>query len=71
VKYVFTDEIVTITSPISTETMKWEAFIKWKRISKYYLLYLSNHNFLNVNKSSISEQDIPKFESMLSSKINK
>jgi transposase InsO family protein len=42
VKYVFTDEIVTLTSPISTEMIKWEAFIKWKGISKYYLLYLSN-----------------------------
>jgi hypothetical protein len=70
-RYEFTDDIVSITSPISAETAKWEAFIKWKKLNNYYLLYVSNHGFLSINKSSIPAQDIPEFESMLSTKIRK
>lgn len=69
IKYVFTDEIVTITSPISTETIKWQAFIKWKRVSKYYLLYVSKNSFLCIAQPSIQKQDVPVFESLLANNI--
>ena len=35
VRYFFNDENVTVSSSISEGTVKWEVFIKWKRVGGY------------------------------------
>ncbi len=71
VKYVFNDDKVNVVSSISTGEVKWDAFVKWQEIANYYLLYVSNQQFICIPKSSIPEQDVTKFETMLSNKIKK
>ncbi|MFC1902269.1 YcxB family protein, partial [Chloroflexota bacterium] len=68
-KYVFNAEDITINSPISNEVVKWEAFIRWRKIAGHYLLYLSTATFLSINKSSIPVAQVDDFEAMLRSKI--
>ena len=70
-QYVFNDEGVSIKTTISDETSKWDIFIEWKKISGYYLIYVSSRNFLCIPKLVIPDQEIPAFESLLNGKINK
>ncbi|MFC1971952.1 YcxB family protein [Chloroflexota bacterium] len=68
-RFIFSDEDVSSTTPLSQGVVKWDAFIKWKKIAGFYVIYLSSESFLAIHKSHIPVQDIPAFEELLQNKI--
>jgi hypothetical protein len=68
-KYTFNDGDISIETLRSKSVVKWDAFIKWKRIAGYYFIYLSNNNFHLIPKSAIGEGNVAGFEALLRSKI--
>jgi hypothetical protein len=66
---VLNADSISITTPTAQQTAKWDAFVNWKRIGGYYVIYTTVATGLIVLKSAISPQDIPTFESLLSSNV--
>ncbi len=67
----FEDEGVRIESPNSNDFKKWNAFIKWRKVKDYYLLYIARPVFYVIKGENIPLDEIPKFESLLINKIGK
>jgi hypothetical protein len=70
-KYNFNDNEVEVETPLSKGTMKWESFVKWRKIQIYYLLYVSNNSIFIIPKSSIPDGNFSEFESLLSKHIKR
>jgi hypothetical protein len=65
----FEDDIVTVNSAISKSVVKWDAFLKWRKVAGSYLLYTIPTVFLVVKESSLPIGKTREFESLLTSKI--
>jgi hypothetical protein len=68
-RYVFIDNGVSQESSMSHSTMKWTAFVKWRKIAGYYLLYISKEHFVAIPRSEIPVDSVSELENLISSKI--
>ena len=67
--YTLSEDGMQASSSLVEETVKWQMFVKWKRVGGIYLLYTSGMGFLPVEKSAIPEGRADEFEALLDSKI--
>ncbi|HEX9897024.1 MAG TPA: YcxB family protein [Dehalococcoidales bacterium] len=70
-KFVFSPVEVLIDTPIGSEKSNWDAFISYKKVAGFYLLYVSAANMVMIPDKDIKAQDIPAFESLLREKLGK
>jgi hypothetical protein len=70
-RYKFEEARVTVETSISKKPLKWDAFVAWKRVGQYYLIYASRRSFLTIPKSRIPAEGVGAFEALLSRKIRK
>jgi hypothetical protein len=69
VKIIFSDSEVNIETPVSRETLKWNAFVAWRKNRWFYFLYSSSQSFISIPKSVIANNDFVTLESILSRNI--
>ena len=67
--FVFTEENISVKTPLIQSIIKWDIFHKWNTVNGYYILNISTQFFTAIPKSTIPVQDILSFESLLRSKI--
>jgi hypothetical protein len=71
VKYTFDRSGVVKETASSSQTLKWNAFVKWRKIGAYYLIYMSKRSFFVIPKAKIPVGKINNFENVLSQGIVK
>jgi len=69
VRYTFDDSQVVKEAATSRQTLGWDAFVKWRKIGAYYLIYMSKRSFFVIPRAMIPEGRSAAFESLLSQKI--
>lgn len=67
--YVFSEHDVLVNTPIGQSTYKWDAFVNWKKVAGFYLIYASRMTFYPVPVSLIPYRELSEFEALLRSKI--
>ncbi len=68
-KYIFSDDNISVNTPLTQGTLKWDVFNNWTMASGHYILYIGTQGFTAIPKSAIPVQDILSFEAFLKSKI--
>lgn len=71
VKYTFNESGVVKETAASRQTLKWNAFVRWRRVGAYYLIYTTKRSFFVIPKAKIPEGKITAFENLLSRGIIK
>jgi len=71
VKYKFNESGVVKETAASSQTLKWNAFVRWRKIGAYYLIYMSKRSFFVIPKAKIPGGKITAFENLLSRGIVK
>ena len=69
VKYTFDDSGVVKESGASRQKIDWVAFVRWRKIGAFYLIYQNKRSFFVVPKARIPASDVPAFETLLSRNI--
>ena len=68
-KYTFSNKGVLTVSANGEHHLKWDAFIDWKRIGDFYIIYVTKHTFIVIPQSAISAGEIPDFQRLLLKQI--
>jgi len=71
VKYTFDNSGVKKETANRTQTQKWDAFLRWRKIGAYYLIYGAKRSFFVIPKSRIPGRKVDLFENLLSRNIVK
>jgi predicted membrane protein len=69
VKYTFDRSEVVKETASSSQTLKWNVFHHWRKIGPYYLIYMTKRSFFVIPKVRIPEEQMNRFESLLSQGI--
>jgi len=69
VKYTFEESAVFKESANTSQTLRWDAFVRWRKIGAYYLIYQNKRSFFVVPKARIPEGRADRFESLLARKV--
>ena len=69
-EYNFSDDSISVKTPLTQGTLKWDVFHNWTVVDGYYILYITTQGFTAIPKSAIPSQDIQSFESLLRTKIS-
>lgn len=64
-KYTFSNKGVLTVSANGEHHLKWDAFIDWKRIGEFYIIYVTKHTFIVIPQSVIPAGEIPNFQRLL------
>ena len=70
VRFTFSETTVVIESRLGRQTVIWDAFVRWRKIGAYYLLYASKRRFFAVPKAKLPAGQAAAFEEMLKRKID-
>jgi hypothetical protein len=65
VKYIFDESKVVKETATSSQTIKWNSFVRWRAIGVYYLIYMTKRSFFVIPKAKIPEGKIEIFENLL------
>ncbi len=68
-RYVLNNEQVIIETPVKKEILNWETFAGWKKVTGYYLLFMSKYNFYSISISSIDTKDFDNFRYLLNDRV--
>ena len=71
VRYTFEETRVMKESSASSQTLRWDAFVRWRRIGPYYLIYQSKRSFFVVPRAKIPPDQMQAFEDLLGRKLQK
>ena len=69
VKYTFDHSGVVKESGASRQKIDWVAFVRWRKIGAFYLIYQNKRSFFVVPKARIPANDVTAFETLLSRNI--
>jgi hypothetical protein len=69
VRYTFDASGVVKTTTTTRQPLTWGAFLRWRKIGGYYLIYMSKRSFFVIPKARIQESRVEEFEVLLSQKI--
>jgi hypothetical protein len=69
VKYTFDEARVVKETAAASQTLGWNAFVRWRKIGAHYLIYMSRRSFFVIPKALIPQEKAAGFESLLSRKI--
>jgi hypothetical protein len=69
VKYTFDKSRVLKETATSSQILRWDAFIRWRKIGAYYLIYMSKRSFFVIPKTRIPEGKVVAFENLLTQGI--
>jgi hypothetical protein len=65
VKYTFSEYGVLKETAATSQTLKWNAFVRWRKIGAYYLIYMTKRSFFVIPKVKIPEGKNDTFENLL------
>lgn len=68
-EYHFNNQGVFVKTPVGNQQLKWEAFTNWRRISDFFILYITNHTYIVIPQSDIPSQKIREFVLLLRNNI--
>lgn len=68
-QYQFNNKGVFVKTPVGDQQLNWEEFINWKKLSEFFVLYVSNHTFIVIPQSSIPSKNTGEFVMLLRNKI--
>ncbi len=65
VKYTFDESKVVKETAATNQTLKWDAFVRWRKLGAFYLIYMSRRSFFVIPKANIPEGKVAIFENMI------
>lgn len=69
VKYTFDESRVVKETAAKSQTLGWNAFVRWRKIGAYYLIYMSRRSFFVIPKAKVPQARVAAFEGLLQRKI--
>jgi hypothetical protein len=70
-EYHFNNQGVFVKTPVGDQQLKWEQFTRWKKLSDFFVMYLSAHSFIAIPQSDIPPDQLQDFVSILVKHIRK
>jgi len=67
----FSSKGVTITTANVPQQMKWSDFTDIKKVSEFYILFVTKHTFIVIPQRSVPNTEITAFESLLYKNITR
>jgi hypothetical protein len=69
IKYTFEESGITKETAKVSQSFKWNAFIRWRKIGSYFLIYASKRSFFVIPESKIPKEQVGWFENLISRNI--
>ncbi len=69
VKYTFDESRVLKETAAASQTLRWDALVRWRKIGAYYLIYASRRSFFVIPRAKIPQTKVSAFEGLLQRKI--
>ena len=71
VRYTFDESRVVKETVTSSQTLNWDAFVRWRKVGAHYLIYMSKRSFFVIPRTRVPEGKVAAFEDLLSQRILK
>lgn len=68
-QYQLNNKGVFVKTPVGNQQLKWEEFANWKKLSEFFILYITKHSFIVIPQSAIPSKNLREFISLLRSNI--
>ncbi len=69
--YTFDEEKVVARTGTGQTAIRWDAFVGWRVIAEWYVLFYSARNIIVIPSSAVPAHDVPEFRAFLYEKIGK
>lgn len=71
VRYMFDEFGVVKEAGKTRQTLRWDSFVRWRRVGSYYLIYSTKRSFFVIPRSKLVPGRVDEFEVLLRRRITR